>query len=288
MATWRGDAFAKVNFTLDVLGVRPDAYHDLRMIMQTVSLCDRVVLRTGQPGPLSAVTNLSYLPAGRGNIAYTAAEAFFARLGQCADGVSIEIEKRIPVAAGLAGGSADAAAVLRGLNELYGLPLSEETLLDAALSVGSDLPFCLRGGTKLAEGRGEWLTELPLLPPCFIVLCKPPCSVSTAQVFAAFGNHRPSGRPDTEGALRALRDGDLKAFAQRMYNVLEPCSPTGARERAEISRALIDRGALGAVMSGSGPTMLGLFDREDAARDAYETLRRQYKDTFLTTPVREI
>jgi len=288
MQQWSEKAYAKVNLTLDVQGKRPDGYHDLRMLMQTVSLCDTVTLTaTGGEG-LRVTSDLEYLPTGEKNLAGMAALAFFRHIGRPAKGVSLHIRKEIPVCAGLGGGSADAAAVLRLLNRVYGTGLSAARLEEMAAEVGSDVPFCVRGGTRLAEGRGERLTDVSPLPPCHVVLCKPPYTVSTGAAFARWGGARSAARPDLRGALAALAESDLRGLARFLYNVLEDVLPVAASDVAHIRGALMDAGALGVVMSGSGPTVLGLCDDAQRAGAAGEALRGQYKETFVCEAVGEV
>ena len=273
---------AKLNLTLDILGTRPDGYHEMEMVMQSVSLCDEVRLRLGFPGGIRAESGLRYLPNDRSNLAVAAALAFRRATGQNWQDLRISLTKRIPVCAGTAGGSSDAAAVLRGLNALTGAGLSPQELARLGAEVGSDVPYCVRGGTALAEGRGEVLTTLPALPDCHVVLCKPAFSVPTPELFARLDGCRIRRRPDTAGLLAALAAGDLAGVARRMYNVFEDVLPE--RRGAEVQRiknALVQQGALGASMSGTGSTVFGLFDREEAARRAYELLQESYRDTFL-------
>ncbi len=263
-------AYAKLNLSLDVLDRRSDGYHEMRMVMQTVTLSDALRLETGTGKPLSMRSSLGFLPADERNLAAAAALRLCAETGADCGGLSIELDKSIPVCAGLAGGSADAAAVLRGLNRLLGLGLPPERLEAIGARVGSDVPYCVRGGTALAEGRGEVLTTLPALPDCHVVLCKPAFSVPTPELFARLDGCRIRRRPDTAGLLAA------------MYNVFEDVLPE--RRGAEVQRiknALVQQGALGASMSGTGSTVFGLFDREEAARRAYELLQESYRDTFL-------
>ena len=277
---------AKLNLTLDILGSRSDGYHEMRMVMQSVSLADRVTLELGPAGGVRADSGLGFLPKDRKNLAVSAALAFYEALGQEPPGLRITLEKNIPVCAGTAGGSSDAAAVLRGLNELSGAGLSPETLAEIGARVGSDVPYCVLGGTMLAEGRGEVLTPLPSLPACSIVLCKPAFSISTPVLFQAWDRQKRRLRPDTDGLITALDAGDLPGIAQRVYNVFE--AVLTANQRREIDRiknALIQSGALGAAMTGSGPTVFGIFDREDLAKAAADQLAEQYSEVFLTVPV---
>lgn len=278
-------ARAKLNLTLDVLGRRPDGYHDLRMIMQSVDLCDTLSMEFTEGEGITVETGLCFLPNDERNLAAKAARAFFAHTGQ-ERGLSIRITKRIPVCAGTAGGSSDAAAVLRALNEMTGAGLSLRELARIGESVGSDVPYCVLGTTALAEGRGEILTPLPRLPACWAVLCKPSFSVSTPELFRRMDSHRIGCRPDTEGVLAALERGDLREAARRMYNVFEDVLPERHRRTVdEIKAALIAEGALGACMSGTGSTVFGLFGDEETAGKAYALLREQYSETFLCRTV---
>ena len=274
-------AYAKLNLSLDVLEKRPDGYHEMRMVMQTVDLCDRLRLETGTGKPLSMRSNLGFLPADGRNLAAAAALRLGSETGADWGGLSIALDKSIPVCAGLAGGSADAAAVLRGLNQLAGLHLPPERLEEIGAQVGSDVPYCVRGGTVLARGRGERLTDLPPLPDCAVVICKPAFSVPTPELFRRLDGVRIRRRPDTAGLMAALEAGDLAGAARRMYNVFEDALPP--RRGAEIQRlktGLIQQGALGACMSGTGSAVFGLFDREEAARSAREALSELCPSVF--------
>ena len=278
---------AKINLTLDVLGRREDGYHDLVMVMQTVSLTDRVTLTTGGTGGVTLVSNRSFLPVDGNNLAVSAAQAFGRAAGVALDGLSICLEKKIPVCAGTAGGSSDAAAVLRGLNALYGTGFSVEELGGIGRQVGADVPYCVMGGTALAEGTGERLNPLTPLPDCPIVLCKPPFSVATPELFARVDGVKLRCRPDTAGVQAALAEGDLAGVARRMYNVFEDVLPAGRQSEVQaIKSILVHCGALGACMSGTGPTVFGLFPGEEEAKLAYRTLRGQYADTYLVRPAR--
>ncbi len=276
-------SYAKVNLTLDVLQKRPDSYHEVRMIMQTLKLRDIVRIKTdkAQSG-ITVETNLPYLPTDRRNLAFKAAELFFAQTGIENPGVSITLFKRIPVSAGLAGGSGNASAVLKGLNSLFEARLSHEKLLEMGLKLGADVPYCMTGGTALAEGIGEKLKPLRKMPHAYVVLVKPPFSMSTAAVYGALDSQKIVKRPDTAGALRAIEEGDLCALARRMYNVLFDVVRLKHRVVSEIRDELILHGALGAVMSGSGPSVFGLFENAEQAKAAYEALKKKVHDTFLT------
>lgn len=279
-------AYAKINLSLDVLGRREDGYHDLKMVMQSVSLCDQVTLTLGEVNELTLSTNLGFLPVDERNIAVMAARAFARHTGADLSALSIHIDKRIPVCAGTAGGSSDGAAVLRGLNRLLGTGLTREELAKIGEEAGSDIPYCVLGGTALAQGRGERLTPLTPLEPCSIVLCKPPFPVSTPELFNAIDGVRLRCRPDTAGLIQALERRDLHGVAMRMFNVFEQALPAKRRPAVEeIKNTMIQRGALGACMSGSGPTVFGLFRTRDEAQAAADELRESYAETFVTTPV---
>lgn len=279
-------AYAKLNLTLDVLGKRPDGYHDLRMLMQTVALADEITLTPQERPGVRVQTNLHFLPNNEKNLAAQAALRFLRANSLEERGFSIDIEKKIPVCAGLAGGSSDAAAVLRGLNEMLGTGLLPAELARLGQEIGSDVPYCVTGGTALAEGRGEVLTALPPLPPCWVVLCKPEFSISTPALFAGVDSVRLRCRPDTQGAIDSLRAGDLAGVARRMYNVFEDVLPDRQRARvADIKNVMVQCGALGASMSGTGPTAFGLFDSEDRALEAQSRLTGLGGEVFLTQTV---
>lgn len=279
-------AYAKINLTLDVLGKRPDGYHDLSMVMQSVSLADQVIIReTGEEG-FTLKTDLGFLPGADKNIAGVAARAFARHTGADLSGLEIELQKHIPVCAGTAGGSSDGAAVLRGLNRWFSCGLSLRHLAEIGEEVGSDVPYCVLGCTALAEGRGEKLTCLPALPDCHIVLCKPGFSVSTPELFRRIDELKLRFHPDTAGVLAALEEGDLAGVSRRMFNVFEEALP--AQRRAvveEIKSTLLSRGALGACMSGTGPTVFGIFDNAESAQSVADELKQSYAETFLTKNV---
>ena len=279
-------AFAKLNLTLDILGKREDGYHDLRMVMQSITLADTLTLEENQGEGLRVSANLRFLPTGEKNLAAAAALRFWEALGREPEDLDIRIEKRIPVCAGMAGGSSDAAAVLRALNQRSGEPFSPKELARLGERVGSDVPYCVLGGTALAEGRGEVLTPLAPLPRCWVVACKPDFPISTPELFAQADRVKLRRRPDTAGLVAALEAGDLGGVARRMYNVFEDVLPARLYTRvAEIKNNLIQCGALGANMSGSGPTAFGLFDRLEAAQEARACLAQRYRDTFLCETV---
>ncbi len=278
-------AYAKLNLTLDILRKRDDGYHDMRMVMQSISLHDVVTLRQNGSGKLSLSCNMHYLPSDRGNLAYRAAEAFFEAVAIAGQGVEIVIDKRIPACAGLAGGSADAAAVLCALRQLYRPEMDTEALCAIGARVGSDVPYCIFGGTALAEGRGEVLTRLPSMPECYVVVCKPPFPVSTPEMFGRVQTKRLRRHPDTQGMLRGLEQGELDSIVHRVYNVFEDVLPQKYSEVFTIKNRLLDQGALCACMTGAGPAVFALYAGQDAAEHAAAVLRKDYAQTFLSSIV---
>lgn len=283
----RESAPAKINLALDILGRRDDGYHELRMVMQSVSLCDIVSVEEKGTG-FTLLTEGFQVPVGKKSMEQLAVEAFFTTLGQPVPPLTVELEKITPAYAGLGGGSADVAALLRCLRRMYAPEMAVTELERIGLTVGSDVPFCVAGGTVLAEGRGERLTTLPLLPPCWIVLCKPDFGIPTPALFARADSVPPRCHPDIGGMTDALEMGDLDGVAARLGNVFEEYLPEEYGEVFRIKARLMALGALNATMSGSGPTVFGIFREENAARTAVETLKRDYVQTYLTQPVEEM
>lgn len=279
------NAYAKLNLSLDVTGRRPDGYHDMVMVMQTVSLCDRVTIRKTGGGAVFARSNLPFIPSDERNLAVRAALRYLEAIGERGQGLSIRLEKQIPVGAGMAGGSSDAAAVLRGLNGLYKGRLSREKLLELAAGVGSDVAFCVLGGTALAKGRGELLKPLPPLPDCCFAVCKPDFSVSTPELFRKLDSVQLRRHPDTAGILRALETGRLDELCHRLYNVFEDVDDRRLRVIQEIKGRLLDFGALGALMTGTGSAVFGVFERQEAAQAACGALEREFGFCRLAKPV---
>lgn len=274
-------AYAKLNLSLDILGRRPDGYHDMKMVMQSIDLQDTVTVDL-QPGPgIQVSSDLSYLPRGDGNIAVKAAARFFERTGLPPAGMSIHICKRIPVCAGMAGGSSDGAAVLRVLRRVLRPEMPAGDLEEIGGLVGSDVPYCLRGGSVLAEGRGERMTDLPPLPQCWFAVCKPPCAVSTPELFALVRVKRLRFHPRTSELISALEQGDLEGVAVRLYNVFEDVLPRRYAQVFEIKSRLLELGAMAASMTGSGPTVFGMFRDREPAVHAVEILRPHFPFTFL-------
>lgn len=276
-------SYAKVNITLDALRKREDGYHDVKMIMQSVSLYDKITIRKNDRIKIS--TNLRFLPTNEKNIAYKAAALFAENHPECR-GAEIDILKRIPVSAGLAGGSSNAAAVLVGLNKLYGCPLTEKQLLELGGRLGSDVPFCITGGTALSEGRGEILTPLTPLPEDTVFLiAKPPVHVSTAEVYGRLNVNKLAEHPDTAGCIASIEKGDINGVAIRMFNVLETVTAPEHPAIGELKLKMIRLGAIGSVMSGSGPSVIGIFKDKTDAINAKKEISESLRDVFVTTAV---
>ncbi|MCM1174936.1 MAG: 4-(cytidine 5'-diphospho)-2-C-methyl-D-erythritol kinase [Blautia sp.] len=267
-------AYAKINLALDVLRRREDGYHEVKMIMQTIGLCDTLTFRRRKEPGVVLKIDRGNLSAGKENLICRAAEKLFAEAG-IAGGAEIFLEKRIPIAAGMAGGSADAAAALAGLNELFGLGYSMERLQALGVTLGADIPYCLMGGTALSEGIGEVLTKLPAPPPCILLVAKPDIDVSTKFVYENLHADALPYHPDIDGMADALRNGSLYGIAERMGNVLETVTVREYPVIDEIKEFMKKAGALNALMSGSGPTVFGLFTEKGQADTAAERIRRR-------------
>ncbi len=278
------DAAAKINLMLDILARLENGYHSLFMLMQSVDLYDTVSVETDFSGAINITSDEEGIPCDKRNIAYKAAEAFFNFTGKENKGVTIHIEKRIPFAAGMAGGSADGAAVIAALNDIYETNLSEQELCEIGLKVGADVPFCLTGGTRLAQNVGEILSPLPPLDDCYIVLAKPERGVSTKEAFAAFDTATNVRHLDTCGMLYAASQGDLYEICKRTKNVFEQLIEVP--ERVPVKSTLNRHGALAACMSGSGPTVYGIFDDESKAQSAAAALQSIVKNIYITKPVK--
>ncbi|HIZ13742.1 MAG TPA: 4-(cytidine 5'-diphospho)-2-C-methyl-D-erythritol kinase [Candidatus Mediterraneibacter stercorigallinarum] len=267
-------ALAKINLGLDVLGRRENGYHDVRMVMQSIYLYDEVKLeKTAEPG-ITTVSNLSFLPTGDGNIAYKAARLLQEEF-QITEGIKITLNKHIPVAAGLAGGSSNAAAVLFGMNRMFRLGLSQKDLMDRGVRLGADVPYCIMRGTVLAEGIGEKLSVLPAMPKCTVLIAKPPVSVSTKVVYEALDAKEITEHPDIDGIIEGLKNNSLKQVAACMGNVLEDVTVPMHPVIDQIKQEMKSSGALNAMMSGSGPTVFGLFESRADAREAQRRIREK-------------
>ena len=275
MDTIQEKAWAKLNISLDVAEKRPDGYHDMVMVMQTVSLCDVITITPNDTGRVQARSNLPFVPGDERNLAVRAALQYLRAVGREGQGLDIRLEKHIAVGAGMGGGSADAAAVLRALNRLCGaMDGAELEALSAA--VGSDVPFCVRGGTALATGRGEMLESLPDMPDCEFLICKPDFSISTPELFRKLDQSGTRCHPDTAGLVEAIRAGDLDRICRRMYNVFEDVDDRRMRTVKEIKGALLDWGAVGAIMTGTGSAVFGVFRPGTAPEEAIPALRKEY------------
>jgi len=277
-------ARAKINLTLDVTGKREDGYHLIQSIMQTVSLYDGIYMKRIRKNEIILKSNLAWLPTDNRNLAYRAAELMKAKYG-ITEGVFIEIDKRIPVAAGLAGGSADCAAVLVGMNRLFELGLSMKELESLAFLLGSDIPYCVQRGTVVSEGVGEILTPVKCpCPMCYVVLVKLPVSVSTASVYRGLNWQSVQDHPDTKGMIQAMAEADITKMGRLLGNVLETVTIPMHPQIAQLKEELVHLGAEGALMSGSGPTVFGLFKEEEDAKKAAATIRKKFglKEVVVT------
>lgn len=274
-------AYAKINLTLDVLGKRSDGYHELATIMQTIDLADVLTFKEKERG-ISIVTSSMDIPTDEKNLAYQAAQLFLEK-NQLATGVEITLEKQIPVMAGLAGGSSDAAATLLGLKKLWDLPVSQEELWQMAVQLGSDVAFCLKGGTCLAQGRGEILTPLLSPPPLWLVVVKPKLAVSTAWVYQNLDLLNIQERPDNEVMIRALAKGEVEEIAGCLGNVLETVTLPSYPILGEIKERMKALGALGVLMSGSGPTLFGFTASQGEAEIIARALEGEMERVFVTT-----
>ena len=285
MIPLRETAYGKLNLTLDILGRRPDGYHDLEMVMCSVSIADEVRLMLGTGQPWTVVCGTDGIPDGPDNLCWKAARAYLGAAGCDPGGLRIEIRKTIPAQAGMAGGSADAAAVLRALNRHYGC-FSEAQLRALGLSVGSDVPYCLFGGMALAQGRGEILTRLPALPEnaCF-VLVKQEFAVSTPALFRRIDAVGVTRRPDNAAMVAALEDGDLPAIGRLLQNAFEPAVSEDWPVVQEIRAALLQNGALGARLTGTGSVVFGLFDSRNTAEQAAQNLENRFGTVYAASAV---
>lgn len=277
-------ALAKINLGLDVVRRREDGYHEVRMIMQTIHLYDRLdIKRTQEPG-IQIQTNLSFLPVNENNLIYKAAKLLMDEFS-ITDGVSVKLDKRIPVAAGMAGGSTDAAAMLIGVNRLFSLGLTKRQLMERSVQIGADVPYCIMRGTALAEGIGEALSHLPPMVKCPVLIAKPSISVSTKFVYQNLKLDDTTIHPDIDRLIDDIKAKNLHDIAAHMGNVLETVTIPNYPVIDEIKKHMLSNGAVGAMMSGSGPTVFGLFDDEDTAKKAYKAMRSSHlaRQVYLTS-----
>lgn len=275
-------AYAKVNLMLDILGIKENGYHNLWMIMQSVSLCDTVTVEKNKSGKITITCSAKGIPTDERNIAYKAAKAFFDATQTENCGIHINIEKSIPSEAGLAGGSADGAAVIKALNEIFETKLNDRQLCRIGKKVGADVPFCIMGGTCLAQNIGEVLSPLEDIPHCYFVLAKPKMGVSTKEAYSSFDNAGYIKKPHREEMLLAAADGNFDEMLKLAANVFEQVIEVP--ERVEIKKIMRESGAKLSLMSGSGPTVYGIFESENQAESCAEKLRKITKDVFIATP----
>ncbi len=283
-------AYAKINLGLDVLRRRENGYHDLRMIMQTVRIYDEInIQRTANPGEIVLTSNVPGLPCDERNLICKAARKMMEEYS-LPDGLLIALNKQIPMAAGMAGGSTDAAAIFNGLNRLFELKEGKENLCKLGVQIGADVPYCIMGGTYLAEGIGEILTPLPKAPDTNLVVIKPDFDVSTKYVYENLHANELKNHPDIDGQIRALKEGDIRALADRMGNVLQNVTIEKYPEIQSIKEDLIKLGSFGSMMSGSGPSVFGMFEKKESAVSAAEGMKEKYPSAavFVTDFVSDI
>lgn len=276
-------AHAKINISLDVVGKRDDGYHLLRMIMQAVDIYDEIIMSRAKSG-ITLMCNKPYVPNDERNLAYKAAKLFIEEFN-INSGVNITIRKNIPVCAGLAGGSTDGAAVLKLMNKLFKVNATEEKLMEIGLKLGADVPYCIKGGTALCEGVGERVTELKPFKDKILVLVKPSFGVSTKAVYEEFDINKAIFHPQTEELMKAMEREDLKFVSRNMKNLLENVTLRKHREIVYIKESMVRMGALGSMMSGSGPTVFAFFDDMLKAQYCYENMKKKYKDVFITRTI---
>lgn len=277
-------ALAKINLGLDVVRRREDGYHEVRMIMQTIHLYDRLDIKRTKESGIQIQTNLSFLPVNENNLIYKAAKLLMDEFS-ITDGVSVKLDKRIPVAAGMAGGSTDAAAMLFGMNRLFSLGLTKRQLMERGVQIGADVPYCIMRGTALAEGIGEDLSQLPPMVKCPVLIAKPSISVSTKFVYQNLKLDDTTVHPDIDLLIEDIKAKNLYDIAAHMGNILETVTIPNYPVIDEIKNHMLSHGAVGAMMSGSGPTVFGLFDDEAAAKKAYKAMRNSHlaRQVYLTS-----
>ena len=285
MTTLYEGAFAKLNLTLDVLGLREDGYHDLQSVMQTVSVRDDVEIDIGTGKPWALHCDMDGVPEDERNLAWKAARLYFDTIGKDPDGIEIRITKRIPTEAGMGGGSADAAAVLRALNRHYGYPLSIAALAELGSFVGSDVPFCTLCGTAMVEGRGEKIRKLPDLPDCFFVICKPDFSSSTPALYKKLDESVIGKRPDNRAMESALLTGDLKKVCENVYNVFDPVVTEEHLELNYIKSLCYNYGAIAYQMTGSGSAVFAIVSEFEIAAVICNMLKENYPKVYIAKPV---
>lgn len=277
-------ARGKINITLDVLGKRDDGYHNLSMIMQTVNLCDNITINLNDTGEINLTANYSWLPCDERNLIYKAAR-LMKETYNIDHGFDIKLVKNIPVAAGMAGGSSDCAATLVGIRNMLKLKVSDSELMALGKTLGADVPYCILRGTALAEGIGEKLTQLPPFPNSTLLIAKPPINVSTATVFGSFNMDKVEKRPDNDKMIELIKANDLQGICQNMCNVLESVTVSNYPIIDEIKKDMLNKGAIGSMMSGSGPTVFGFYENFDKALVALKYIRAKHhiKEIYITS-----
>lgn len=278
-------AYAKINLGLDVLRRREDGYHEVRMIMQTIRLFDRITMTKIRKNDIYLETNLSFLPTDERNLVYRAVKMMKEEF-DITEGIRIELNKKIPVCAGMAGGSTDAAAALVGMNRLFQLKLSEKQLMEYGVKLGADVPYCIMRGTALSEGIGEKLSRVSPIPDCYILIAKPNINVSTKFVYENLNLPALESHPDIDLLLRAIEEGDLYTLASNLGNVLETVTIERYPVIEQVKQSMLAKGGIGALVSGSGPTVFGIFDSEAKVKDAYREVRRiqSVRQVYITEP----
>ena len=279
-------SYGKINLGLDVLGKRPDGYHEVKMIMQTVGLYDVLMREKMKEDKIVMDCNLSFLPTDDKNLVYRAV-ALMKEKYHITTGVKIHLEKKIPVAAGMAGGSSNCAAALKGMNQMFKLGLSTDELCECGVALGADVPYCIWGGTALAEGIGEKLSRIAPMPDCYILVAKPGISVSTAFVYKNLKLDSLEKHPDIDGMIECLKSDNLKGICDRLENVLETVTIPEYPVIARVKEHLMEQGAMGALMSGSGPTIFGIFSDKKKADQALKSLRsiKDIKQAYVVRPI---
>ena len=283
MDSIRLKARAKINLGLDVLGKRDNGYHDVRMVMQTVGIYDRLIINKIPEDDIRIDINLKFLPVNENNLIYKAYKLMKDEYG-FSGGIEVDLNKFIPIAAGMAGGSTDAASAMFAINKLFNLGLSNRELMEQGVKIGADVPYCIMRGTALAEGIGEILTPLPACPKCHVLIAKPPISVSTKLVYEKLDSHEIENHPDIDGIIDGLYDQDITKVASRMGNVLEKVTIEEYPVIEQIKNVMKEQGALNAMMSGSGPTVFGLYETKEKARKAAAKIREKQlaKQVYVT------
>ena len=276
-------ARAKINIGLDVVRKRPDGYHDMRMVMQTLKMYDGISMAKNHNGNISIKTNLPYVPDNENNLCYKAAKLLRDEFN-IDTGVDIDLVKYIPVSAGMAGGSSDAAAVMVGMNKLFDLSLSMQDLMERAVNIGADVPYCIMRGTAMAEGIGEKLTRLNPFPECVVLVAKPGIAVSTRSVFGKLRLTEDTYHPDIDSIVKGINEKNMDMIASNMGNVLEDVTEKDFPVISTIKSKMAENGAIKALMSGSGPTVFGLFENIEDARKAFYSIKKEHiaRQMFIT------